>query len=60
MKRLWAACLIVISLNALVLALPNLWGQTVSDIIVLTVGVIDLIAAPLLIYASVKLYIRKQ
>ena len=59
MKRLWAACLIIICLNSLILAVPNLMGQSASDAIVLTIGAIDLIACPLLVYASMKLYQKK-
>lgn len=60
MKRLWAACLMIIGLNTLVLAVPHLVGQTVSDVIVLTVGAIDLIAAPVLVFASLKMYRKKS
>ena len=59
MKRLWAACLIVIGLNALILSVPNLFGQSVSDAITLIIGAVDLIAYPLLVYASMKLYRKK-
>lgn len=59
MKRLWAACLIVIGLNALILAVPNLVGQSASDAVVLIVGVVDLIACPTLVFASLKLYRNK-
>lgn len=59
MKRLWAACLIVIGLNALILAVPNLFGQKASDVIVLAVGAIDLIACPILVYTTVKVYMKK-
>ena len=59
MKRLWAGCLIVIGLNTLILALPNLFGQSASDAITLAVGAIDLIACPILIYATVKLYMQQ-
>lgn len=59
MKRLWAACLIIICLNTLILALPNLAGQKASDAVTLTVGAIDLIASPILIYTSLKLYRKK-
>lgn len=60
MKRLWAACLIVIGLNALVLAVPRLLAQNVSDVITLIIGGVDLIACPLLLYASLKAYRKKQ
>ena len=59
MKRLWAACLMVIGLNTLVLALPSLFGLTLPDPFVLAVGGVDLIAAPLLIYASLRTYRKK-
>ena len=59
MKRLWAACLIVIGLNALILAVPNLWGQKISDVITLIIGGIDLVACPILVYTSLKLYLKK-
>ena len=59
MKRLWAACLLIIGLNALLLALPSLFGLTLPDAFVLAVGAVDLIAAPLLIYASLKVYRKK-
>ena len=59
MRRLWASCLIVIGLNALILAVPNLFGQKASDILVLIVGAADLIACPILVYTSLKLYLKK-
>lgn len=59
MKRLWAACLIVIGLNTLILAVPNIVGQRASDAVVLIVGAIDLITCPILVYASLKLYWHK-
>lgn len=59
MKRLWAACLIVISLNALILAVPNLWGQKISDIVTLIIGGLDLVVCPILVYTSLKLYLKK-
>lgn len=59
MKRLWAACLIVIGLNTLVLAVPRLLAQNVSDVITLIIGGIDLVACPVLVYASLKLYRKK-
>lgn len=59
MKRLWAVCLTVIGINTLILALPNIFGQSATDAVTLAVGGIDLIAAPLLVYASVKLYTKK-
>lgn len=59
MKRLWAACLMVIGLNTLLLVLPGLFGVTLSDAVVLVIGAVDLIAAPLLIYASLKVYRKK-
>ena len=59
MRRLWAACLIIIGLNALILAVPNLWGEKVSDAMTLIIGAIDLIACPILVYTSLKLYMKK-
>lgn len=59
MKRLWAVCLIVIGLNTLVLALPSLFGLTLPDAFVLAIGAVDLVAAPLLIHASIRLYLKK-
>ena len=59
MKRLWAACLTVIGLNMLVLSVPRLLAQNVSDVITLIVGGVDLIACPILVYASLKVYRKK-
>lgn len=59
MKRLWAACLMVIGLNTLLLVLPGLFGLTLPDAVVLAVGAVDLVATPLLIYASLKVYLKK-
>ena len=59
MKRLWTACLILIALNALTFVLPRLMEQGTSDMITLAIGAIDLIACPILIAASLKLYRKK-
>lgn len=59
MKRLWTACLILILLNALTFVLPKLIAQPASDVITLVIGGVDLIACPILVYASLKLYRKK-
>lgn len=59
MKRLWAACLVIIGLNMLILAAPGLFGQQISDIIVLAIGAIDLIACPILVITSIRMYAKK-
>ena len=59
MKRLWTACLILIALNVLTFVLPGLMEQGTSDAITLMIGGVDLIACPLLIYASLKAYRKK-
>ena len=59
MKRLRTVCLILIALNALTFVLPKMLAQGTSDVITLIIGGIDLIACPVLVCASLKLYRKK-
>ena len=52
----WAISLLVISIVTLVIAFSNIFGVELPDVLKRVLGVIDLIALPVLAYSSVKLY----
>ena len=50
----WAFSLIVIGICSVILAGSSILGIKLPDLIVRTIGIIDLIALPLLAYTTVK------
>ena len=61
--RIWSISLIVIGLATFILAGSSVIGMEFPDIVVRIIGVIDLIALPVLVYSSlkkVKIIIVKQ
>ena len=51
---LWSISLLVIGLAAIILNGLNIIGIDVPDIVVRIIGVIDLLALPVLVYTTVK------
>lgn len=51
---LWSISLLVIGLAAIILTGLNIIGIDVPDIVVRIIGVIDLLALPVLVYTTVK------
>ncbi len=51
---IWVISLIVIGISAILLAGSNIIGLTLPDIAIRMIGVLDIIALPVLIVATVK------
>ncbi len=51
---IWVISLIVIGISAILLAVSNIIGLALPDIAILMIGVLDIIALPVLIVATVK------
>lgn len=51
---IWVISLIVIGISAILLAVSNIVGLTLPDIAIRMIGVLDIIALPVLIAATVK------
>ncbi len=52
--RLWCVSLLVIGVATIILAGSNVIGAALPDAAVRVVGIVDLIALPVLAYATVK------
>lgn len=52
--RIWALTLFVIGICTIILAGTNIIGIELSDVIVRIIGVIDLIAIPVLVYTTIN------
>ena len=50
----WSISLMVIELSAFILAGSNVVGIELPDVVVWILGIVDLIALPLLVYSTVK------
>ena len=59
-KRIWAVCLIVIGVAAVLLGLSRLLWAGVPDAVVRALGVALLVALPVFAYTTVKLSGRKK
>ena len=51
---IWIISLIVIGISAILLAVSNIIGLALPDIAIRMIGVLDIIALPVLIVATVK------
>lgn len=51
---IWVISLIVIGISAILLAVSNIVGLALPDIAIRMIGVLDIIALPVLIVATVK------
>jgi len=51
---IWSISLIVIGIATLILVVPKLIGLNLPDIAIRIIGVVDLIAIPVLAYTTVK------
>lgn len=54
LTRLWGISLIVIGVGSLVILVPGLFGVTVPDSVIGALGILELIALPVLAFTTVK------
>ncbi len=59
-RLLWSASLLIISCITIVITACNLISIDLPDMVTRILGIIDLLAIPVLIFASVKLRILKK
>ena len=53
-NAMWSISLLLISIATIILAGANIMGFELPDILVRVLGVIDLIALPLLVFSTIK------
>lgn len=58
-KILWALCLTVITAGTLALSIPDIIGIEKPFLLRMIVGICDIATAPVLIFTSVRLYMKK-
>ncbi len=59
--KMWAISLIIISLISIIIALCNMMGITITDVIIRILGCIEIISLPFFVFSSVKvLSIKKK
>lgn len=58
--RLWSLILLVISIVSIVFVVCNLLDIDLSDAVVRILGILDICALPVLIYASFSMHINKE
>lgn len=51
---MWSVSLLVISMVTIVISITNIFGIELPNVLRILLGVIDLVALPVLIYTSVK------
>ena len=51
---MWSVSLLAISIVTLILAFSNIFGIELPNILKILLGIIDLVALPILVYTSVK------
>lgn len=54
----WSISLMVIAVCTLVLSIANIMGASLPDVLIRILGTVDLIACPVLIFATVRMYIK--
>lgn len=59
LNLIWSLSLIVIGVATLILAVSNIIGAELPDILTRILGIADLIALPFLIFSTVKKAVRK-
>lgn len=59
LNLIWSLSLIVIGVATLILAVSNMIGAELPDILTRILGIADLIALPLLIFSTVKKAVKK-
>lgn len=52
--KLWGISLLVISICSLILSISSMIGVELPDALKITIGILDLIAVPILVYSTVK------
>ncbi len=56
----WSICLMVIAVCTLVLSISNIMGASIPDVLIRVLGIIDGIACPILIVATVRMYNKER
>lgn len=51
---MWSVSLLVISIITLIIAFSNIFGIELPNVLKILLGVLDLVALPILIYTSIK------
>ena len=51
---MWSVSLLVISIVTLIIAFSNIFGIELPNVLKILLGVLDLVALPILIYTSIK------
>lgn len=51
---MWSVSLLAISIVTLILAFSNIFGIELPNVLKILLGIIDLVALPILVYTSVK------
>lgn len=59
LNLIWSLSLIVIGVTSLILAVSNIIGAELPDILTRILGIADLIALPFLIFSTVKKAVKK-
>lgn len=59
-RTLWSVSLLLISCITLIIVISNMASLELPDMVKRVLGVIDLLAIPVLVYSSVKLRILKK
>lgn len=60
LNLMWSLSLMVIGATSLILAVSNIIGAELPDILTRILGIADLIALPFLIFSTVKKAVRKS
>lgn len=60
LNLMWSLSLTVIGVTSLILAVSNIIGAELPDILTRILGIADLIALPFLIFSTVKKAVRKS
>lgn len=56
----WSISLMVIAVCTLVLSIANIMGASIPDVLIRVLGIIDGIACPILIIATVRMYNKEK
>lgn len=54
----WSISLMVIGVCTLVLSIANIMGASIPDALVRTLGIFELIACPILMFATVRMFLK--
>ncbi len=54
----WSISLMVIAVCTLILSISNIMGASIPDVLIRVLGILDLIACPVLMFATVRMYMK--